>query len=156
MTQRVALATVMDRLSIDSVISEYAAAVDDGAWEAYSALFTPDGRVDHRGAGGREGPVAEAVRWLEDSMRLLPVRQHLIVNRRLDLQDLGGYPGDLARVRADYLSPRGGGGAGGVAPTAMSGGRYVFDLRRTEPGWRIRTVTMNESWRQGHGTTVTA
>ncbi|MFE7748733.1 nuclear transport factor 2 family protein [Streptomyces sp. NPDC057428] len=154
MTQRVALATVMDRLSIDTMISDYAAAVDDGAWDAYAALFTQDGRVDHRGAGGEEGPVAEAVRWLEDSMRLLPVRQHLIVNRRLDLQDLGGYPGDLARLRADYLSPRRGGEAGGTAPTTMSGGRYVFDLRRTEPGWRIHTVTMDEKWRYGPGYTT--
>ncbi|MFI8007307.1 nuclear transport factor 2 family protein [Streptomyces sp. NPDC086010] len=155
MTQRVALATVMDRLSIDSVISEYAAAVDEGAWEAYGALFTPDGRVDHRGAGGREGPVAESVHWLADLLRLLPVRQHLIVNRRLELQDLGGYPGDLARVRADYLSPRGGGGAEGTAPTTMSGGRYVFDLRRTDPGWRIHTVTMEETWRHGPGVAAT-
>ncbi|MEU0128396.1 nuclear transport factor 2 family protein [Streptomyces sp. NPDC006289] len=166
MTQRVALATVMDRLSIDAVITDYAVAVDDGAWEDYGALFTPDGRADYRGAGGTEGPVAETVRWLEDSLRLLPIRQHLIVNRRLDLQDLGGYPGDQARVRADYLSPAGtsgtsgtyaeagetgsGGTAGrGQPPALVSGGRYVFELRRTEPGWRIRTVTMHEKWRYG-------
>ncbi len=44
-------------------------------------------------------------RWLAETMRLFPVRQHLIVNRRVRLEDLGGYPGDRAEVRADYLNP---------------------------------------------------
>ncbi len=105
MTQRVALATVMDRLAIDDVITGYAVTVDDGDWSTYEALFTPDGRADYTGAGGVEGPAGEIARWLTGTMRLFPVRQHLIVNRRIDLEDLGGYPGDRARVRADYLNP---------------------------------------------------
>ncbi|MFE8007051.1 nuclear transport factor 2 family protein [Streptomyces sp. NPDC057418] len=153
MTQRVALATVMDRLSIDAVITGYAVAVDDGAWEDYGALFTEDGRADYRGAGGSEGPAAGAARWLAETLRPFPVRQHLIVNRRLDLQDLGGYPGDRARVRADYLNPMGPeAGAGGTAPAFFSGGRYTFDLLRAEPGWLIRTVEAHEKWRWSPGT----
>ncbi|MET7449901.1 MULTISPECIES: nuclear transport factor 2 family protein [unclassified Streptomyces] len=152
MTQRVALATVMDRLSIDAVITDYAVAVDDGAWEDYGALFTPDGRADYRGAGGSEGPAAEAARWLAESLRPFHARQHLIVNRRLDLQDLGGYPGDRAQVRADYLSPVGPEAWDGESPPALvTGGRYVFELRRTEPGWRIRTVTAHRKWRYAPG-----
>ncbi|MFC8228399.1 nuclear transport factor 2 family protein [Streptomyces sp. NPDC057287] len=149
MTQRVALATVMDRLSIDAVITDYAVAVDDGAWEDCAALFTPDGRADHRGAGGAEEPAAAGVRWLAESLRLFPVRQHLIVNRRLDLEDLGGYPGDHARLRADYFSPLGPAVAveGGTAPAVLTGGRYAFELRRTDAGWRIRSVTVHEMWR---------
>ncbi|MFJ8886617.1 nuclear transport factor 2 family protein [Streptomyces sp. NPDC102402] len=153
MTQRVALATVMDRLSIDAVITDYAVAVDDGAWDACTALFTPDGRADHRGAGGSEETAAEGVRWLAEGLRLFPVRQHLIVNRRLDLEDLGGYPGDRARVRADYFSPRGpaAAGEGGSGPALLTGGRYVFELRRTDVGWRIRSVTAHEMWRCAPG-----
>ncbi|RPK73229.1 hypothetical protein EES45_30240 [Streptomyces sp. ADI97-07] len=152
MTQRVALATVMDRLSIDAVITGYAVAVDDGAWEDYGALFTADGRADYRGAGGSEGPAAEAAQWLAEAFGPFPVRQHLIVNRRLDLQDLGGYPGDRARVRADYLNPMGPESAArGPLPVFFSGGRYTFDLLRTEPGWRIRTVEAHEKWRCAPG-----
>ncbi|MFJ9058234.1 nuclear transport factor 2 family protein [Streptomyces sp. NPDC102409] len=149
MTQRVVLATVMDRLAIDAVITDYAAAVDEGAWDACTALFTPDGRADHRGAGGAESSAAEGVRWLAESLRLLPVRQHLVVNRRLDLEDLDGCPGDHARVRADYLRPTGPAPAGdGVtAPVVLTGGRYEFELRRTDAGWRIRTLTAHEIWR---------
>lgn len=54
MTQRVELATVMDRLAVDELITEYAVAVDDGDWEGYRKLFTPDGRADYRSAGGVE------------------------------------------------------------------------------------------------------
>ncbi|WP_329213292.1 nuclear transport factor 2 family protein [Streptomyces sp. NBC_00683] len=154
MTQRVALATVMDRLSIDAVITDYAVAVDDGTWDDYIALFTEDGRADYRGAGGIEGTAPEIAQWLARTLRASPVRQHLIVNRRLDLQDLGGYPGDQARVRADYLNPMGPeaeAGGHGTAPAFVSGGRYAFDLLRTEPGWRIRAVEAREMWRCAPG-----
>ncbi|EGE45864.1 nuclear transport factor 2 family protein [Streptomyces sp. SID4928] len=166
MTQRVALATVLDRLAIDAVITGYAVAVDDGAWSDYGALFTPDGRADYRGAGGVEGPADEIARWLEETMRLFPVRQHLIVNRRIDLEDLGGYTGDRAEVRADYLNPMclahrtadgpeadgAESGPPGVAtPDFVTGGRYTFELRRAEPGWLIRTVTVHEKWRRAPG-----
>ncbi|MET7369261.1 nuclear transport factor 2 family protein [Streptomyces sp. NPDC005566] len=148
MTQRVALATVMDRLSIDALITDYAVAVDDGTWDDYNALFTEDGRADYRGAGGIEGTAAEVAQWLARTLRASPVRQHLIVNRRLDLQDLGGYSGDQARVRADYLNPMGPEAVErGTAPAFVSAGRFAFDLLRTEPGWRIRTVEAHEMWR---------
>lgn len=66
MTQRVDLATVMDRLAIDEVVTGYAVAVDDGDWAAYRALFTASGRADYRSAGGIEGPLA---RWQTGSRR---------------------------------------------------------------------------------------
>ncbi|MEV8105914.1 nuclear transport factor 2 family protein [Streptomyces sp. NPDC088135] len=156
MTQRVDLATVMDRLSIDAVLTGYARAVDDGEWTDYRALFTADGRADYRSAGGVEGPAPEVARWLAETMLLFPVRQHLIVNRRLDIEDLGGYPGDRAEARADYLNPMrlesAPAGTSGAEPRTttpnfVSGGRYAFTLSRTDSGWRIRTVTVHEKWR---------
>ncbi|MFF1925669.1 nuclear transport factor 2 family protein [Streptomyces sp. NPDC058221] len=163
MTQRVDLSTVMDRISIDAVITGYAVAVDDGEWTDYQALFTSDGRADYRTAGGIEGPAAEVAQWLSQTMLLFPVRQHLIVNRRIDLQDLGGYPGDGARVQADYMNPmrlgndaeaagKGEGEARPTAPNFVSGGRYTFELLRTDSGWRIRGVTVQEKWRSLSGT----
>lgn len=159
MTQRVELATVMDRLAIDAVITGYAVAVDDADWTAYKALFTPDGRADYRSAGGIEGPATEVAGWLEEMLRLFPVRQHLIVNRRLRLEELGGYTGDRAEVQADYLNPMRldggsgtatGAGAGGVsAPNFVTGGRYNFSLRRAEGScWQVERVTVHEKWRQ--------
>ncbi|MFI5757653.1 nuclear transport factor 2 family protein [Streptomyces sp. NPDC051569] len=151
MTQRVDLATVMDRLAIDEVITGYAVAVDDDDWPGFRALFTPDGRADYTAAGGIEGPAAEVADWLAGALRPFTVRQHLIVNRRLRIQDLGGYPGDHAEVRADYLSPlRRESGA-----DLVCGGRGTFDLLRGDAGWQLRGVVVQEKWRRSTGAGTT-
>ncbi|OEJ57798.1 hypothetical protein BGM19_07265 [Streptomyces agglomeratus] len=169
MTQRVELATVMDSLAIDAVITGYAVAVDDANWSGYRALFTPGGRADYRTAGGIEGPAAEVAGWLAETMRLFPVRQHLIVNRRLRLDRLDGNAGDRAALQADYLNPMrletvpdgieaddttadgaasGDGSRQPTEPNFFSGGRYAFGLMRTEDGWRISSVVVREKWRR--------
>ncbi|MFE7466095.1 nuclear transport factor 2 family protein [Streptomyces sp. NPDC057499] len=156
MTQRADLARLMDRLAVDALLTGYAVAVDDGAWADYLALFTPDGRADYRGAGGIEGPVGEVAGWLAETMRLFPVRQHLIVNRRIDVEAPDGYGGERAEAHADYLNPMrlesapdgaDDAVARPTAPNFVSGGRYAFTLSRTADGWRIRTVTVQEKWR---------
>jgi hypothetical protein len=105
MTQRVELAIVMDRLAVDEVITDYAVAVDDGDWEAYRKLFAPDGRADYRSAGGIEGDAGQVAGWLAESMKLFPMRQHLIVNRRIRFGALDQNSDDTARVQADYVNP---------------------------------------------------
>jgi SnoaL-like domain len=159
MTQRVELATVMDRLAVDGLVTEYAAAVDDGDWEAYRGLFTADGRADYRSAGGIEGDAGQVSGWLEGTMRLFPMRQHLIVNRRIRFGVLEHDTGDTARVRADYVNPMrlGGGdgnpvrpavGDGPPEPDFVCGGRYAFAFLRTDDGWRLREVIVQEKWRR--------
>ncbi|MGW6456799.1 nuclear transport factor 2 family protein [Streptomyces sp. NPDC055078] len=148
MTQRVDLATVMDRLAIDELVTNYAVAVDDADWSAYRALFTAEGRVDYRSSGGIEGPASEVADWMAESLRIFPVRQHLIVNRRLRLQDLGGYPGDGAEIQADYVNPM----RLESGDEYLSGGRYAFGALRTDRGWRLSSVVIHEKWRRGTGT----
>ncbi|WP_173476270.1 nuclear transport factor 2 family protein [Streptomyces sp. 150FB] len=147
MTQRVDLSTVMDRLAIDEVVTGYAVAVDDDDWGGFRALFTREGRADYSEAGGIEGTADEVAEWLAESMRHFPVRQHLIVNRRLRIQDLGGYPGDRAELGADYLNPS----RFESGEDFMSGGRYTFDLLRSDAGWRLDKVAVHEKWRRGTG-----
>ncbi|RPF31831.1 SnoaL-like protein [Streptomyces sp. TLI_185] len=150
MTQRVELATVMDRLAVDEVVTDYAAAVDDGDWKAYRGLFTPDGRADYRSAGGIEGGAGQVAAWLAESMLLFPMRQHLIVNRRVRFGMLEQDIGDTARVRADYVNPMRftADGGGTAAPDFVCGGRYAFGLLRTYDGWRLREVVVEEKWRR--------
>ncbi|MFD0554116.1 nuclear transport factor 2 family protein [Streptomyces rectiviolaceus] len=164
MTQRVELAAVMDRLAIDSLITEYAVTVDDGDWDAYQRLFTPDGRADYSSAGGIDASAADVAGWLAGTMELFPMRQHLIVNRRLRFGTLDQDIGDTAQVQADYVNPMrfaspegereavGGGDGGGdssaSAPDFICGGRYAFTTLRTHEGWRLRQVTVQEKWRQ--------
>lgn len=152
MTQRVELATVMDRLSLDGLVTEYAVAVDDGDWEAYVGLFAPDGRADYRSAGGIEGEARQVAGWLAQSMELFPMRQHLIVNRRVGFGLLEQDTGDTARVQADYINPMRladrDGENGSTAPDFVCGGRYSFGLIRTRDGWRLREVVVQEKWRR--------
>lgn len=150
MTQRVELATVMDRFAVDGLVTEYAVAVDDGDWEAYRRLFAPAGRADYRSAGGIEGDSDEVAGWLARSMELFPMRQHLIVNRQLRFGVLDQDSGDTARVRADYINPMRLAGQDGTstAPDFVCGGRYDFGLVRTDLGWRLREVVVQEKWRR--------
>ncbi|MFG2116912.1 nuclear transport factor 2 family protein [Streptomyces sp. NPDC048718] len=144
MTQRVDLAAVMARLAVDDLVTGYAMAVDDADWGAYRALFVPGGRADYRSSGGIEGPVDEVAHWLAESMRLFPVRQHLILNRRIVLADPAGHPDGAASVRADYLNPmRFASGA-----EYMSGGRYAFTALRVDENWRLGSVVVEEKWRR--------
>ncbi|MFG2783650.1 nuclear transport factor 2 family protein [Streptomyces prunicolor] len=153
MTQRVELAIVMDRLAVDEVITEYAVAVDDGDWEAYRKLFAPDGRADYRSAGGIEGNAEQIAEWLAESMKLFPMRQHLIVNRRISFGALDQHTDDTARVQADYVNPMRFAhddkeGEGSTAPDFVCGGRYAFGLLRTDDGWRLTKVVVEEKWRR--------
>lgn len=148
MTQRVELATVMDRLAVDALVTDYAVAVDDGDWEAYRKLFTSDGRADYRSAGGVEGDAHTVVAWLAESMQLFSMRQHLIVNRRIRLGTLNEDSDDTARVQADYINPMRIGDGDGTAPDFVCGGRYAFTVLRTDAGWRLREVVVQEKWRR--------
>ncbi|MFE2212752.1 nuclear transport factor 2 family protein [Streptomyces canus] len=152
MTQRVELATVMDRLAVDALVTDYAVAVDDGDWEAYQGLFTSDGRADYRSAGGIEGDARKVAAWLAESLRLFSMRQHLIVNRRVRFGTLDQDTGDTARVQADYINPMrladDGTASTSTAPDFVCGGRYAFTLLRTDDGWRLREVVVQEKWRR--------
>ncbi|MEU9735309.1 nuclear transport factor 2 family protein [Streptomyces sp. NPDC048002] len=147
MTQRVELATVMDRLAVDGLVTAYAVAVDDGDWEAYRGLFAPAGRADYRSAGGIEGDARQVAEWLAESMRLFPMRQHLIVNRLIRFGVLEHDTGDTARVQADYVNPMRM-APDGTAPDFVCGGRYDFGLTRTHDGWRLDGVVVREKWRR--------
>jgi hypothetical protein len=151
MTQRVELATVLDRLAVDELITDYAVAVDDGDWAAHRELFAPDGRADYRSAGGIEGDAGSVTAWLAENMGRLPMRQHLIVNRRVRFGTLDQDTGDTARVRADYVSAlrvASLDGTASAAPDLVCGGRYVFSLVRLHDGWRVREVIVQEKWRR--------
>ncbi|MER7179357.1 nuclear transport factor 2 family protein [Streptomyces hyaluromycini] len=150
MTQRVELATVMDRLAVDEMVTEYAAAVDDGDWTAYRRLFAADGRADYRSAGGIEGDAGQVAEWLAENLTLFSMRQHLIVNRRVRFGILDQDTGDTAHLRADYVNPMrfAGGDAASTAPDFVCGGRYSFAFVRTRDGWRLRQVVVEEKWRR--------
>lgn len=145
MTQRVELATVRDRLAVDGLITDYAVAVDDGDREAYRELFAPRGRADYRSVGGIEGEARAVAVRLAESLRLFPVRQHLIVNRRVRFGIREQDTGDTAEVRADCVNPM---ATAGPGPDFVCGGRYAFAVLRTGEGWRLSEVIVREKGRR--------
>ncbi|MFI0138765.1 nuclear transport factor 2 family protein [Streptomyces luteogriseus] len=145
MTQRVELAGVRDRLALDGLITDYAVAVDDGDWEAYRGLFAPRGRADYRSAGGIEGEARAVAAWLAENLSLFPMRQHLIVNRRVRFGIWEQDTGDTAQVQADYVNPM---ATAGPAPDFVCGGRYAFAALRTDDGRRLSEVVVREKWRR--------
>ncbi|SDK23989.1 nuclear transport factor 2 family protein [Streptomyces indicus] len=147
MTQRVDLANVMDRLAIDSLITEYATIVDDGAWASYPGIFTQDGRADYRSSGGEEGTAREMAAWLEQTLPLFAMRQHLIVNRKIRFEVLDGMTGDTATAQADMYNPMRMSAEPGP-PDLECGARYAFTFRRTYAGWRISKLVVHEKWRR--------
>ncbi|CAL9582702.1 putative protein [Streptomyces sp. enrichment culture] len=153
MTQRAELAGLRDRLAVDGLVTDYAMALDDGDWAAYRELFAPDGRADYRSAGGIEGDAGTVAAWLAGHLRRFPVRQHLVVNRRVRFGVWERDTGDTAYVLADYVSPLVCAGGDGVTagPETVCGGRYDFGLLRTEDGWRLSEVVAREKWRRVPG-----
>jgi hypothetical protein len=83
--------------------------------------------------------------WLAESLRLFPVRQHLIVNRQVRFGIREQDTGDTAEVRADYVNPM---ATTGPAPDFVCGGRYAFAVLRTGEGWRLSEVVVREKWRR--------
>ncbi|MFE3995744.1 nuclear transport factor 2 family protein, partial [Streptomyces goshikiensis] len=135
-------------------VSGSAGAVAAGVGGEHGALYPRAGRAHSRGGGGAAPPPRQVADWLAETMRMFPVRQHLIVNRLIRLEDLGGSPGDSAEVRADFVNPMrltgtgtdDAGDAGGM-PNFVAAGRYTFALARTGEGWRLSRVTVHEKWR---------
>lgn len=78
------------------------------------------------------------------------MRQHLIVNRRVRFGTLDQDTGDTARVQADYINPMrlADDGTASTAPDFVCGGRYAFTVLRTDDGWRLREVVVQEKWRR--------
>lgn len=150
MTQRVELATLRDRLAVDGMVTEYAVAVDDGGLGGVPESVHP-GRTRGLPVGRRDrGDAGSVATWLAESMQLFSMRQHLIVNRRVRFGILEQDIGDTAGVQADYVNPMrfAENGAGSAAPDFVCGGRYAFGLLRTDDGWRLREVVVQEKWRR--------
>jgi 3-phenylpropionate/cinnamic acid dioxygenase small subunit len=134
---------VADRLAIDDLLTRYALAVDNGDWELYRTVFTPDAFIDYTSAGGIKGSVDEIATWLEKALAPFPVRQHLIGNKQVSIH------GDTATVRAYFFNPMTITLPDGSSNWTPGGGYYNHRLVRTADGWRSAELIEEEVWREG-------
>lgn len=121
-----------DRLEIDDLLTRYATGVDRKDWDLWETCFTPDARIDYTAFGGIAGDVKEVRAWLEKTMDMFLMSQHMILNKEISLD------GDTATSRAGFYNPM-------ALPIDdgeqrllfFEGGYYCDRLRRTGDGWRI-------------------
>ncbi|CAM5518997.1 MULTISPECIES: hypothetical protein [Streptomyces] len=113
MTQRVELATVLDRLAVDTLVTEYARAVAGGDPEACRPLCVPGAVLDDPVLDVREEARGRAVPRQGGHGDGARPYQHLIVNRRVAFERREGEVGDLAVVDADFVTPCGAAGPAG-------------------------------------------
>jgi hypothetical protein len=140
---------VADRIAIDDLLTRYTMAVDGGEWDQLDTVFTPDAVIDYTSAGGVRGTREEIKAWLAEALAPFPVRQHLIANKRVELD------GDTATVRAYFYNPMMIAGRDGTSHATPGGGYYNHRLVRTAEGWRSVELIEEEVWRTGLPDTLT-
>lgn len=121
-----------DRLEIDDLLVRYATGVDRKDWDLWETCFTPDAVIDYTAFGGIRGGVQEVRAWLEKTMVMFPMSQHMILNREVEID------GETATSRAGFYNPMSLPlDDGDNRLLFFEGGYYCDRLRRTPEGWRI-------------------
>lgn len=131
-----------DRIALEDLVTAYAVAIDTDQIEELAGLAMKDAVFDYTSSGGPRGHVAAAQAWLTEALAMVPVRAHLIVNRRFKIHD------DTATAEAHFFNPmsvRLPGQKGDL--WNPGGGYYSIAFRRTEHGWRVSELVMLETWR---------
>ena len=133
------LQTLSDRLEINDLLTRYATAVDTKDWDLFKTVFTDDAHIDYTSAGGEKGSRDDIAAWLDKSVGMFPMTQHLIANVAVDLD------GDNATVRAMFFNPMG-------MPKGINfyvGGYYNHTLVRTADGWKSTQLIEENAWTEG-------
>jgi 3-phenylpropionate/cinnamic acid dioxygenase small subunit len=125
------LEDIADRLEIDDLLTQYASAVDNKDWDLWETCFTEDAFVDYESAGGVKGKRTEVREWLEKTLVMFPMTQHVVGNREIRIE------GDRATARSAFYNPMGLPDGEGGMKLFFDGGYYNDKLVRTSEGWRI-------------------
>lgn len=147
------LQEISDRLEIEQLLVRYVDAIDTKDWELLDTVFTPDAHLDYSSSGGDEGkgdyPTIRA--WLEKSLAMFPMTQHLIGKSAVTLA------GNTAICRTIFHNPMGvpinddgifdADGSG--LHVFVVGGWYHDTVTRTPEGWRISEKVEVQAFTEG-------
>ena len=126
---------VSDRLRIQDLLVEYAAAVDTRDWDRLRSVFTKDAVLDYSVFGGPRGTVDDAVEWMSSALTRVSMTQHLITNVLIQLGS------DTAEVESRVFNP-----LGADDHVFLVGGSYHDRVERTADGWRIAERVASFTW----------
>lgn len=134
------LLEISDRIEIQQLLYEYAAAIDRKDFDRLDAVFARDAQVDYRAFGGVAGSYPEAKAWLKQVLPNFPAYQHLIGNAEIRID------GDKATGRIMCFNPMSFPRPEGGAQVAFFGLWYLDTYVRTSSGWRIQSRSEEKSF----------
>jgi hypothetical protein len=138
------LEQISDRLLIQDLLVEEAAAIDERDWDRWQAVYTEDAWIDWSGNRGTKGRPDEVRPWAESVLSAenfpYPQYQHYCTNFQIRVD------GDRARSRHLQIIPISVPSSGGGRQIAFSGIWFDDELVRTEAGWRIRERRERLAW----------
>ena len=136
-----AVQTLADRAAVTDLPSRLTACLDDHRFEDLRAILTEGatGTTPGGAAEDREALIAMATRNHEEFGRL----QHVLTNVLVDLE------GDSASVRANVVGYFG--YEAEPAPARVSNARYRMRAVRTEDGWRVSHLEIQQVFRDERG-----
>lgn len=125
-----------DRLEIQDLMIAYAHAVDTVSdIDAVLDVFTPDAVFDLSGIGLTPQVGHKGIReFFTNVFANMANHAHYLTNFAVT-----AYDGDTASMRAYVI----GMGVGKDGSTVTVNGRYFFDVRRTDAGWKATRYTMD-------------
>ncbi len=138
---RYTMTMVADRLEIEDLITDYAAAIDSGEIDKLDAIFTPDAFIDYSAMGGAKGSYPEVKAFLAKALKGFRNTQHLIGNFEIRLD------GDKATGKIMCFNPMElETGDKPAIPVFFLGLWYHDEYIKTPDGWRIARRTEQKSW----------
>ncbi|MGH8518530.1 MAG: nuclear transport factor 2 family protein [Panacagrimonas sp.] len=125
------IARLSDRLELTQLVTDYAYAIDERAFERLDLVFTPDAWIDYTAMGGIAGRYPQVRAWLPEALRHFPAYMHLIGNLSFEIE------GDVATGKVACFNPMVIPNATGGSDTMFLGLWYLDRYVRTDAGWRI-------------------
>ncbi|HVT37168.1 MAG TPA: nuclear transport factor 2 family protein [Nevskiaceae bacterium] len=125
------LQEISDRAELTQLVTDYAYAIDERAWERLDRVFTPDAYIDYRAMGGIDGKYPAVRAWLPDALKHFPGYMHFIGNLSFEIS------GDRARGKVACFNPMVVPDPNGGSDTMFLGLWYYDEYTRTPQGWRI-------------------
>jgi hypothetical protein len=120
-----------DQLALQRLVTEYAYAIDERAFDKLDHIFTPDAYIDYRAMGGIDGPYPRVKAWLPEALKPFPGYMHFIGNLWFHVV------GDEAIGKVACINPMRVPKADGGDEVMILGLWYHDRYRRTPQGWRI-------------------
>lgn len=134
------LEALADRVELEALVSDYANAIDDRAWDRLDDVFTPDAQIDYTAMGGIKGPYPEIKAWLGQALSHFPGFMHLSGNFRFQVT------GDTATGTVACFNPMVVPKPEGGTDTMFLGLWYEDRYVRTPKGWRIASRSERKSY----------